>query len=247
MSWFKNWFNELYPIVYPTRTREEADREVEFIAAQLPGIAKFSCLDVGCGDGRHLPGFALAAKRCIGLDLSDELLKIARKTVEGLPNGSLIRADFRALPFQSNSFELLSSLFTGFGYLETDDEHLQLLGEWCRVVCPGGYFVLDFLDREYVLSNIVAESNRAVADLKITERRYLSADKLRIEKDIAIQSLSTGAINHFKESVRAYSAREIFSMLEKKKFKPDQVFSDYCGTPFVAGSGRLIVFSRKHF
>ena len=35
-------------------------------------------LDVGCGAGRHARAFTAAGARCIGLDLSPTLLRVAR-------------------------------------------------------------------------------------------------------------------------------------------------------------------------
>ena len=243
MSWFKNWFNELYPVVYAARTKAEAKSEVDFIAAQLPGISNFSCLDVGCGDGRHLAALGGHTARCTGVDLSTDLLTLAKKEAALTPNSSVVRADFRELPFINHSFDLLTSLFTGFGYLDSDAEHLQLLQEWRRVLTQNGHFVLDFLDRDFVLSNIVPLSERETCGFRVTERRYLSSDQLRIEKDLTIEQLSSGELHHFKESVRAYTHTELTHLLTSAGFAVGACFSDYQGTPYNSGIGRLVVFS----
>ena len=40
---------------------------------------KIIIIDIGCGNGRHLIPCAKRCKKVIGLDVSDELLKIVRK------------------------------------------------------------------------------------------------------------------------------------------------------------------------
>jgi cyclopropane fatty-acyl-phospholipid synthase-like methyltransferase len=42
-------------------------------------------LDVGCGAGRHIRAFASRGTRCVGLDLSATLLKVARQTTAAVP------------------------------------------------------------------------------------------------------------------------------------------------------------------
>lgn len=246
MSWFKQWFDELYPVVYSSRDRRNADFEVRFIAAQLPEIAKFSCLDLGCGDGRHLPGFGDIASCVVGVDYSPSLLAIAKASIAGRGNISLARADFRDLPFHHGSFDLITSLFTGFGYLDSDDEHLRLLQEWRLVLKPGGNFVLDFLDREFVLANIVPRSEREESGFRIIERRALSSDRLRIDKELEVVSTSTGEVRSYFESVRAYSSEELGQLLNKAGFTINKIFSDYTGTPYRSGLARLIIFAKRN-
>jgi ubiquinone/menaquinone biosynthesis C-methylase UbiE len=81
-------------------------------------------LDVGCGAGRHARAFRAAGARCVGLDLSRTLLRIAR----GVTDAPLVRADMRELPIRPGSMDLTVSLFTSFGYFERDEEHAAALG-----------------------------------------------------------------------------------------------------------------------
>jgi demethylmenaquinone methyltransferase/2-methoxy-6-polyprenyl-1,4-benzoquinol methylase len=71
-----------------------------------------SLLDLGTGTGKFLELFleAKAWKRCVGLDFSSQMLEEARRQ---LPAGvRYVNADFLALPFGAQSFDLIVSAFT---------------------------------------------------------------------------------------------------------------------------------------
>ena len=61
-------------------------------------------LDIGCGNGRFLRAFSELSENVFGLDLSKEMLQEARKR-----HGNLVRGDAEALPFRSNSFDVVHS------------------------------------------------------------------------------------------------------------------------------------------
>ncbi len=55
-------------------------------------------LDIGCGTGFHLPRFAAAATRVVGVEPHGSLLAAARRRVSHLPNVTLRQGSAQALP-----------------------------------------------------------------------------------------------------------------------------------------------------
>lgn len=94
-----------------------------------------SVLDVACGTGDMV--LELMKRRCVvtGVDLSGEMLSIARQKVK---NGVWKVADAEALPFESGTFDAVTCAFgvRNFVHLE------QGLGEMMRVLKPGGRMVI---------------------------------------------------------------------------------------------------------
>src|SRR5437016_502278 len=81
-----------YDLIHDARGRDaaaEADMVIGELRRRHPKPA--SLLDVGCGTGAHLPRFAEQFD-VAGIDLSEEMLAIAR---ERCPNVPLTRADMR--------------------------------------------------------------------------------------------------------------------------------------------------------
>src|SRR5918999_443317 len=138
-EWFEEWFGEEYLRLYPHRDDHEAERAVGLITRTVPFQPGWRVLDVACGAGRHARAFRAAGARCVGVDLSATLLRIAR----GVTDAPLVRADMRALPIRSGSMDLTVNLFTSFGYFDHDEEHAAALGEMVATVRAGGWFVID--------------------------------------------------------------------------------------------------------
>src|SRR6478672_11458664 len=124
-EWFEEWFGEDYLRLYPHRDDADADRAVALISRTLQVQQGWRVLDVGCGAGRHTRAFASRNARCVGLDLSAALLKVARQTTAA----PLVRADMRLLPIRPRSMDLTVNLFTSFGYFDRDEEHAAALAE----------------------------------------------------------------------------------------------------------------------
>ncbi|MCX6291586.1 MAG: methyltransferase domain-containing protein [Bacteroidetes bacterium] len=60
-----------------------------------------SIIDIGCGPGHYCFEFLKQHKKVTGLDLSEEMLKIARKNIQALSksDAQFIKADYLAHPF----------------------------------------------------------------------------------------------------------------------------------------------------
>ena len=118
-EWFEEWFGEEYLQLYPHRDDAEAERAVALILDGVGFRAGWRVLDVACGAGRHAPGLRGAGARCVGLDLSAALLRVARGGHQRAARpGRHARA---AGP--PGSMDLTVNLFTSFGYFEHDAEH----------------------------------------------------------------------------------------------------------------------------
>src|SRR3982751_3002771 len=113
-EWYEEWFGEDYLRLYPHRNDAEAERAVALISSTVSLQPGWRVLDVGCGAGRHTRAFVVYSARCVGLDLSATLLRLARETT----SAPLVRADMRALPIRPRSMDLTVNLFTSFGYFE---------------------------------------------------------------------------------------------------------------------------------
>ncbi|MFC4942639.1 class I SAM-dependent methyltransferase [Pseudonocardia sp. GCM10023141] len=95
--------------------------------------------DIGCGSGRLAPYLAAAGLAPHGVDLSPEMVRVARRDHPGIPFDV---ADLRELPFDDAS---LSGALCWYSlmYLAPADRR-SAFGELARVVAPGGYLATAF-------------------------------------------------------------------------------------------------------
>ena len=130
------------------RTLHIDDCEVERVLAErLSGRSIDDFLDIGTGTGRLLELFAPRAKHAVGIDLSREMLSVARANLEraGLRHVSVRQADLYQLPLPGTSFDVVT-MHQVLHYLE---DPAAAIAEAARVVRPGGVLVIvDFAPHE---------------------------------------------------------------------------------------------------
>lgn len=125
----------LYDAVFQDiKVRED---EWKWINAHLSQGNEIDVLDIGCGNGALLRELAPRIKSGIGIDLSKDLLELARKN-----NASNLNLNFRQvtgpqLPLEDQSVDLIISLLS-FRYLDWD----PLMDEIKRVLRPGGRILI---------------------------------------------------------------------------------------------------------
>lgn len=102
---------------------------------------RLSLLDVACGTGRFLRDVRLTypAMQLTGVDLSESYLDEARRHLAGLRPASLLRANAEALPLESASQDIVTTIFL-FHELPPDARRL-ICAEMARVLKPGGLLI----------------------------------------------------------------------------------------------------------
>src|SRR5262249_29299627 len=101
-------------------------------------------LDLGCGTGRLLLAAAAAGHRPLGVDLSAEMLAVARDKARAAGAAvDLLQATTTALGcLPAASFDHAACLFSTLGMVAGSDMRRRAVAETFRVLRPGGRFVL---------------------------------------------------------------------------------------------------------
>ena len=97
-------------------------------------------LDVGCGTGFHLPGFAASARTVVGVEPHPDLLALARRRCRRLDGVRLLQGTAQALPLPDASVDVAHARWAYFFGPGCEPG----LDELARVVRRGGTaFVID--------------------------------------------------------------------------------------------------------
>jgi len=144
---------------YHKRTDEEVDDFIKKLGLQAQETAEERLplylsvdiphasliLDVGCGSGFVTRDIArLTSGTVIGIDGSRQLLTVARTILAALPNIHLSLADAHALPFPTNTFDVVTCNLL----LMWVDDPQRAVNEMARVTRHNG-FVLATLEPDY--------------------------------------------------------------------------------------------------
>jgi len=242
-EWFKDWFNTPeYLNVYQHRNENDAEGHVKLILENVEIESGAKILDMACGAGRHAIILARKGFDVTAVDLSENLLSIARQSAlnENLKI-NYVQSDIRK--FESNvKFNLVINLFTSFGYFEKDEENFSVLKKAYDLLEVNRFFVLDFFNSEFLMKNIVEFSEEILNEAEIHQYRKIKDN--RVTKKIVITKNSE--ITQFEESVRMFTKDELVNAIQNIGFDIYKTFGDFLGNKFEQfTSPRLIMICKK--
>jgi ubiquinone/menaquinone biosynthesis C-methylase UbiE len=99
-------------------------------------------LDFGCGNGRLAGFLENGYKEFVGVDISEELINIAKQKYSNEKNRFVkLSSDFSELPFKDNHFDVVFSIAV-FHHFPSEEYSLRIAKELHRVLKPGGKIVV---------------------------------------------------------------------------------------------------------
>ena len=180
-----------------------------------------------------------------GIDLSKKALTILTESIKNKKiKARIIRGDMRKIPFE-NEFDAVINMFTAFGYLETDNENLKVLRAVAKSLKPGGKFLIDIVNRDWLLANFQPKSWQKSGRLLLLEERIYNTKTHR--NTVKIQILDEkGRWHKTAHIVRMYSLKEMKENLNRAGLKVVKVYGDTIGNQkFTRNSRRLVILATK--
>jgi len=238
-NWFEKWFNTpYYHLLYNNRTFKEADGFIKNIVEYLQISQNSKIWDLACGKGRHALALNKLGFDVVGTDLSDESIREALQHENKCLH--FYRLDMRA-PFRINYFDVVLNLFTSFGYFKSENDDLKVFKSVSNSLKPNGIFVFDYLNKDFVESNIQNVHEIEKEGVKFIINKQLENGK--VVKQIKV--LDKQKTYDFFESVKLYSFDDIISIAEKAGLKKEATFGDYELNAYGEKSNRMIIVFRK--
>jgi len=248
----------------------QTERQLQFIKSV---VAKEGwILDLACGTGRHTNPLANEGFNVVGVDISAELLRIAK---QHQAQTQLVQADMRHLPFKDGAFAAALSIDNSFGYLPTETDDLLSLKQTHETLRAGGVLVLDVFSREQlmhkygkhhlsaqfkwlVLPALLRFPNRLSRGLLdrfyrwrdypsflLLQKRAVSGDGGWLCDFWVVCDKTDGKLLTFEHTARLYGLSRLQELLVEAGFRVSQVYGDYEKQAFTGcSSDRLIVLAR---
>ena len=243
--WFEEAFDEDYLRTLPFLTPEQTLREVEFLkdSFRLPRDAEL--LDVGCGYGRHAIELGQGGYRVTGIDLSLPLLiRAADEAQRRSLSVNFVHADMREMAFDSQ-FDGAYSFLTSFGYFD-EETNLKVAASVQRALRPGGRFLLDTLNRDYIVTDLPTRvwwEGEGCVVLEEVDFNYQTS-RLTVRRSVVFQD---GRQVEHEMSIRAYSLHELGKLLRQAGFRILEVSGGIAtrGNFFGAASRSVMVLCER--
>jgi SAM-dependent methyltransferase len=236
-------FNDDYLWFYePLLTAERNRGEMEEIVELLGLAAGSSILDAPCGHGRIANLLAVEGFDVVGVDLTDTFIERARADAERLGvEVDYRRGDLRDLP-TSGPFDAVICWFTSFGYFD-DDDNRKVLGEFAKVLRPGGRLLVETMHHDGFVRGFVSEPTVTERDGD-SMRDVTTFDPLTGRMEATRTVCRGGVVRQSRHSVRLPTVPELDAWLADAGFT-QRTFSDRAGRPLEHDSWRLVVVAVK--
>lgn len=144
--------------------------DVEFYVAEAKR-ARGRVLELGCGTGRVTVPIAQAGVDITGLDVSEEMLSVARKKKQALPADvadrlAFVRDDMETFSLD-RKYELAIIPFRSFLHMPTPEAERNALSNIGRHLVPGGRLILNVFDPSIpVMSGHVGSNKNTLKKIK---------------------------------------------------------------------------------
>jgi SAM-dependent methyltransferase len=239
MKWFETWFDsKYYHILYKHRDEQEAIKFLDNITQYL-NITKGKILDVGCGKGRHAKYFNELGFNVVGIDLS--LNSIAKAKLNETQDLKFYKFDMRNV-FKENSFNLVTNLFTSFGYFDNSLDEQKTINAMVKNLKKDGILIIDFMNVKKIINNLVSKESKKINSVEFDITRELKDNYILKNITINDQDISL----KFQEKVHALTLIDFSKMLQKASMSIIDKFGNYNLDDFNAlQSDRLILIARK--
>jgi SAM-dependent methyltransferase len=243
--WFEEAFDEDYLRTLPFMTPDQTLREVAFIKSSLKPPPEGELLDVACGYGRHAIELGQGGYRVTGIDLSLPLLiRAADESQRRSLSVNFIHADMREMAFE-NQFDGAYNFLTSFGYFD-EEANLKVAASIFRALRPGGRFLIDAVNRDYIVSGLPTrvwwEGDGCVV-LEEVDFNFQTS-RLTVRRSVVFQD---GRQVEHDMSIRAYSLHELGKLLRQAGFRVLEVSGGVAtqGYFFGATSRSVIMLCEK--
>lgn len=243
---------EEYPEVFLPKFeqwRDNADDQVEGMLTQLEEAYDFtpdSVLDVGCGAGRHVVAFAERGIEAHGLDISSRYIERAENSASSAGVSeitSFFARDMRELDDLSQTYDLLTCVYTSFGFFD-EETNAALLETFADRLNPGGILLLEVPNKEGFLTTWTGGGVSKPHKNAVHAERH-EYDPLTSRGTATIFAIEDGTyLGEGEFEVRFYTPIELRQLFDSAGVSDIRLSDGFDGGELTRESTRLLVMGR---
>ena len=212
-----NHYAQYYDLLYSAKKYDlEVNYLEKLIKKHCPNAKEI--LDLGCGTGTHDFYFAKKGYDVVGIDLSENMISIAKDKQDelGLNKISFHQGDLRTVDL-NRQFDVVVSLFHVMNYLTSNSDMYKGFKNAIKHIKKGGIFIFDCWYGPAVLTDLPKIGVRRLQNEKIKTTRivepqfYPNKNIVDVNYEIFVEEVETSKLVVIREthSVRYFFRTEI--------------------------------------
>lgn len=226
MSQFGDLYSKYYDLLYQDKDYQS---EVEYIISliQYHTNKVKTILDLGCGTGKHDELLCDKGYNIHGVDISEEMLKLAEIRRKGKENNlTFSRSDISKLDL-GQKFDVIISLFHVISYQKTNVLLDKVFSSVLKHLNEGGLFIFDFWYGPAVLTNLPKKKTKRLKNEKIEITRltdtkmHADLNTVDVNFDVSVKNIKDNTVFKKKElhQMRYFFDPELEMLCEKYGFQ----------------------------
>ncbi|MCL6641960.1 MAG: class I SAM-dependent methyltransferase [Candidatus Bipolaricaulota bacterium] len=244
MEWWQNFFDEITgQIMFHDEAWQQAEQSCDALIALLGLAPPAKILDLACGPGRFAIPLAQRGFHLVGLDISEVYLNQARaKAQEQGLQIELVHGDMRAIPFE-NKFDAVINLSTSFGYFEREEDHLTVLKEVHKCLKPGGRFLLELQNRDWLIRNFRPRNWQEYPNFFVLEESTMNFERNRVDSRWIV--LKGAERKEYTLSLRVFTLAELLGLFAQAGLNVLGCYGGLRGEPWSLEAKRLAIVAER--
>jgi 2-polyprenyl-3-methyl-5-hydroxy-6-metoxy-1,4-benzoquinol methylase len=224
-NFFKKDYSLLYDLIY---SKKDYKAETKLISKIIKKFftTNVNILDIGCGTGQHTLELLKQGYKVTGIDLSNEMLKIAKKKL--LLNKLFFNNLFNLNAYDVNKlntkFDVVLMMFNVIGYLDNIEFLFQKLRNSLK---PNALIVFDYWSETAVKKNPpkTTTKNFLCNEFKATKISKGKIIKNKVIVDLNLNIIKGNQTKRFNEThnVYFYDIRKLAKTLKKFGYKKKNI------------------------
>ncbi len=182
-----------------------------------------SILDVPCGNGRLHPYLKKLGYEIEGFDISEELVKEAKKKNKNCWVGNMMNPE----DYKPRRYDVILNWFSSFGYWKTDKESLNVLEIWRNHLVKKGLLIISTATSHITFKPQIREIEKGVYEIMVNKSNRKKLNwlwgRIVVDKKDKLEVVAEMETYH-----RLYSIREMTRLLEKAGFQVLDVLEGNC-------------------
>lgn len=222
--------------------------QLHYVKSRVRDLRAKRLLDIGCATGEL--AFQLAAEEAnvTGIDLNEDLLNQAIRKRGAASNPEFQSGDMLQLEndFKADRFDAVLCFGNTLVHLESKEMVAQMLNGVSQVLMPGGKFLLQILNYDYILDEQVSELPVIETENVRFLRQYRfdkNSPKIRFYTELYLKKENQVVVND--TTLLALKSNELLDLLRNAAFQDIELFSNFRQDAFGGKHVPLVVSAGK--